>query len=635
MTMTQHKLSSVAAALAVIAAIIGTASFIFAPLLDNESNATVSSANDTPYRAGPFRFGLSIQPTTPRVGENTFTLVLNDADGNPVADANIEAIAEMPAMGSMAAMRAPADIKETSPGTYMGTFEPYMEGSWPLSLRIGKEELGSVRVNFDLATGRKGLQLSSGATNTAKTGADSTKTDQLPYRSGEFMFDANITPRVPRVGKNTLSIRLKTVDGEPIDNASISAIAEMPAMGSMAAMRAPADMEQVGPGEYKGNFEPYMEGSWPLTLEIAAPGIPERRVNFDLATGREGIQLSSGASRTGASQTDDDMMEEAPPGAVTLDSRRTQMIGVKKALAEFRPLTRSIRTVGKVDYDQTRISDVTLKFDAWIGELYADAPGKHIRKDEPLFTVYSPELLSAQQEYLELRKRSGTSTANSLLTAARKRLLLWDMSAKEITALEQRGTPFDYVVIRAPRAGVLVSKNIVEGSSHRAGMTLLRIADLSQLWIEADVYEADLALVSAGMRASISLPNVNKTTHEATVVFVYPYVDAVTRTARLRFEIDNADGELKPDMYAQATLIADLDERLAVPEAAVIIAGQTRYVFEDIGDGRFAPRKVKTGVRADGYIEILDGLDDGDCVVTSGNFLIASESRLKAGIDQW
>lgn len=629
MTMTQYKPTYIAAALVIITAIVGTVLFTLDLGANEKSSMPMSSANDTPYRAGPFRFGLSIQPTTPRVGENTFTLVLNDADGNPVADANIEAIAEMPAMGSMTAMRAPADIEENALGIYSGTFEPYMEGSWPLSLRISKEELGSVRVNFDLATGRKGLQLSSGAIDTAKNGAESAKTDQLPYRSGEFMFDAEISPRVPRVGKNTLSIKLKTVDGEPIDNASISAIAEMPAMGTMAAMRAPADMEQVGPGEYKGSFEPYMEGSWPLTLEIAAPGIAPRRVNFDLATGREGIQLSSGASRTDGTS----VMEEAPPGAVTLDSRRTQMIGVKKALAEVRSLTRSIRLVGKVDYDQTVISDVSLKFDGWIGELYADAVGKVVQKGEPLFTVYSPELLSAQQEYLALKKRAGAS--NSLLSAARKRLLLWDMAAKEIAALEQRGTPFDYVVIRAPRTGVLVSKNIVEGSSHRAGMTLLRIADVSQLWVEADAYEADLTLIRTGMRASVSLPHVNDTQHDTTVSFIYPFVDAATRTARIRFELANPDGELKPDMYAQATLIADLDERLAVPEEAVIIAGQTRYVFEDIGDGRFAPRKVKTGVRADGYIEIVDGLSEGDCVVTSGNFLIASESRLKAGIAQW
>jgi Cu(I)/Ag(I) efflux system membrane fusion protein len=450
-----------------------------------------------------------------------------------------------------------------------------------------------------------------------------------PYRAGPFYFDLSLNPSTPRVGENSLSLVLNDAEGKPVANASIEAVAEMPAMGSMPAMRAPADITETGPGKYEGSFETYMDGSWPLTLKISAPGMPAQQVNFDLATGRAGIQLNSGASRTYGS----DMMEDAPPGTVTLDSRRSQLIGVKKALAQRRTLTRTIRAVGKVDYDQTRISDITLKFDAWIGELYADSLGKSVSKGEPLFTVYSPELLSAQQEYLELKKRSGISS--SLLSAARKRLLLWDMSTKEIAALEQRGSPFDYVTMRAPRTGVLVRKNIVRGSSHRAGMTLLRIADLSQVWVEADIYEGDLALIRAGMQASISLPNLNNDKRSTTISFIYPFVDAATRTARVRFELANPEGELKPDMYVEATLMAVLDERLVVPEEAVIISGQSRYVFEDIGKGRFAPRKVKTGVRADGYIEIIEGLNAGDCVITSGNFLIASESRLKAGIEQW
>lgn len=454
------------------------------------------------------------------------------------------------------------------------------------------------------------------------------------YRAGSFIFSVSLNPATPRVGKNTLTIDLKDVQGNPVEKAVIAAVAEMPAMGSMPTMRAPADMEEVSPGRYRGTFEPSMDGSWPLTLHISQEELGSARVSFDLATGRKGIQLSSGATRTDSSQANNGgMMEEAPPGTVTLDARRRQLIGVKKALAEYRDMTQPIRAVGKIAYDETRMTDISLKFDAWIGELHADYIGKKVEKGEPLFTVYSPELLSAQQEYLELKKRSGAPS--SLLSAARKRLRLWDMGAIEIAAIERQSEPFDFVIIRAPQSGVIVRKNIVEGTSHRAGMTLLRIADLSEVWVEADIYESDLSLVSNGMSAEVTLPHASGDPMAGTVSFIYPFFDKATRTGRVRLQLANASGLLKPDMYAEVRLNANVGRRLAVPEEAVIISGKKRFIFEDIGEGRLAPRRVTTGRRANGYIEIIEGISEGDCVVTSGNFLIASESRLKAGIEQW
>lgn len=460
----------------------------------------------------------------------------------------------------------------------------------------------------------------------------------LPYRSGDLRFSVEITPEIPRVGRNTLALVLRDADGNAVNNASIRAVAEMPAMGTMPAMRAPADMEEIGSGHYEGTFEPFMEGSWPLTLEIDGPEMEARRITFDLATGRKGIQLTSGALRSGKGKDDQQMSEAAPAGTVTLDASRRQLIGVKTALAETRDMIRRVRAVGTVEYDQTRLNDISLKFDAWIGTLHADSLGKYFAEGEPLFTVYSPELYSAQQEFSELAKRGAASSP--LLQAARKKLALWGIGQTEIDALARRGKPLDYMTIRAPQSGVVVSKSIVEGSAHRAGTALLRLADISRVWVEADVYESDLAFLKTGMPATITLPHrssakTGSDTLAATVSFIYPFVDPATRTVRMRLELDNEHGELKPAMYAEVHLQVALGERLSIPEEAVIIAGQNRFVFEDIGEGRLAPRKVVTGARADGYIEILDGLKDGDCVVTSGNFLIASESRLKAGIDQW
>ena len=570
-------------------------------------------------------------PATPKVGENRLRIVLQTPAGEPVRGATIRAVAEMPAMGAMPAMQAPAEMVEMEPGLYRGTFEPSMEGSWPLTLQISKEGMGSTRASFDLATGRKGLQPASGVTALAQEAGEVEDADDLPYRSGPYRLDVSIEPTTPRVGENTLSVVLRNADGEPLENAEIKAVAEMPAMGAMPAMQAPADMQESEPGLYRGTFEPSMEGSWPLTLKIQAPEMPARQISFDLATGREGLLLASGATPTGGAG--DAMVEEAPPGTVTLDNRRRQLIGVETAEAQAMTMTRTIRAEGRIAYDEARLADVSLKFDAWIGKLFANYVGVRVEKGEPLFTVYGPALLAAQQEYLELKRRGGAS--RSLMAAARKRLELWDMTAKEIATLEKRGEPFDYVAMHAPLSGTVVAKNVVEGTAHKAGKTLLRIADLSQVWVEAAIYEDELPLVTAGMPVTVTLPYLPGERLEGRIDYIYPYLDGASRTGRVRLTVANPEGRLKPAMYAEVKLKAHLGQRVAVPEEAVIIAGELRVVFQDLGEGRLAPRKVQTGQRAGGFIEIIEGIEAGDRVVTSGNFLIASESRLKAGMEQW
>jgi Cu(I)/Ag(I) efflux system membrane fusion protein len=456
---------------------------------------------------------------------------------------------------------------------------------------------------------------------------------QPAYRSGPFQIDVAVQPQAPKVGENMLTVRLHDSAGKPVRNAEIKAMAEMPAMGSMAAMRVPTEMPEIKPGLYQGILDLPMEGSWPLTLGIKKVSLGQAQLTFDMATGRAGLQLTSGALADGGGET---LPEEAPPGTVILDARRRQLIGVETTEAEIVALVRNIRAVGQVIYDETRLADVALKFDAWIGELYASYVGAPVKKGQPLFMVYSPELLAAQQEYLEIKRRAGRSGATkALLAAARKRLELWDLTAEEIAALERRGEPFDYVPIHAPLGGTVISKNVVEGTARQAGETLMRIANPSRIWVEAAIYEGELPLVREGMVAEITLPYLPNRRFEGIVDYVYPYLADGSRTGRVRLTLDNPGGMLKPRMYAEVKLKANLGQRLAVPEEAVIIAGETQVVFEDLGGGRLAPRRVETGQRADGQIEILSGIAPGDRVVTSGNFLIASESRLKAGSEQW
>jgi Cu(I)/Ag(I) efflux system membrane fusion protein len=374
-----------------------------------------------------------------------------------------------------------------------------------------------------------------------------------------------------------------------------------------------------------------MRGAWPLTLSFQSPEGQPVRMRFDLATDRKGLAIAAGASPVdGAAASADDA------NIITIDNRRRQMIGVETGEATHRKLVKRIRAVGEVKFDERLLSHVTLKFDGYIGDLKADYVGTPVEKGQVLFTVYSPELLAAQQEYLETVKRRGNPASDDpLLRAARQRLALWDMSANEIEALERRGVPLDYIPIYAPRSGTLIERNIADGSAARMGQTLLIIADLSRVWIEAEVFEAEFEQVAAGMTATATLPYLPGRSYQATIEYVYPYLQRESRTGRIRLSLDNPDGALKPDMYAEVSLEADLGNRLSVPEEAIIVAGDSRVVFVDLGGGRLKPVKIKVGRSAQGFVEVLEGLAAGDIVVTSGNFLIAAETRLKSGMDQW
>ena len=213
--------------------------------------------------------------------------------------------------------------------------------------------------------------------------------------------------------------------------------------------------------------------------------------------------------------------------------------------------------------------------------------------------------------------------------------MLWDIAPAQVRAIERRGEPIKYLPIHAPATGTVVEKNVVEGSAVKKGQILMRIADLSTVWIDAQVYDSELPLIDAGMTAEVTLPYLPDAHYEAEVDYVYPYFQGQTRTGQIRLSLPNPDGRLKPNMYAEVELQADLGKRLSVPESAVLFSGDARVVFVDLGDGRLQPRYIETGQRNEDYIEVTSGLEAGETVVTSGNFLIDAETRLKTGIKQW
>lgn len=450
------------------------------------------------------------------------------------------------------------------------------------------------------------------------------------FAAGNLEIAIRTDPGIPKVGDNALIIDLRDRDGNPVIGAEVDAYAEMAAMGAMPAMRAPAGLQEVAPGRFEGEVNLSMRGEWPLTVRISHARFGDKRLLFDLATDREGLIIASGGRAVGGAPLllDDD-------NVITIDSRRRQMIGVETGTATHRDLVKSIRAVGEVTFDERLLSTITLKFDGYIGDLKADYVGTKVTQDQVLFTVYSPELFAAQQEYLETLKRRGARAGTGLLEAARLRLLLWDMTPQDIAILERRGSPQVYVAIHAPLGGTLIERNIADGSAAPMGKTLLRIADLSRVWVHAQVFEADLELMSIGMKATVTLPYLPARTYPATVEYIYPYLQGDSRTGRVRLSLDNSDGELKPAMYAEVTLQVDLGHVLSIPEEAIIVAGMSRIVFIDLGEGRLKPVRITTGRRGQGFVEVLEGLKLGDTVVTSGNFLIAAETRLKTGIEQW
>ena len=330
---------------------------------------------------------------------------------------------------------------------------------------------------------------------------------------------------------------------------------------------------------------------------------------------------------------------------VTIDTRRQQLIGVRTAPVRRASISHDVRAVGVVRYDETRQAEITTKVDGWIRDLQADSTGRTINRDEPLFTLYTPQLLIAQNEYLlALRGHAQASGAelpsvrdysDRLVQAARERLLRWDLTPDDIRDLEQRGRATDTVTFRSPVGGTIVDKLVVEGMRVVAGQTLFRVADLSGVWVEADVPEQDLSIVRVGQTANVTLDAYPDEPLVGRASYVYPTVDEKTRTAKVRFQFANRAGRLKPGMFATVYLVGRGPAGLVVPPDAVLEAGRDQLVFVALGEGRFEPRPVTVGRRTRDEVEITSGLKDGEQVATGAAFFLDSESQLRAAVQSY
>jgi Cu(I)/Ag(I) efflux system membrane fusion protein len=337
--------------------------------------------------------------------------------------------------------------------------------------------------------------------------------------------------------------------------------------------------------------------------------------------------------------------EQQEQGVVLIDEGRRQLIGVRTEPVVSAPMRMTFRAVGHVTYDESALSDVNLKVRGWITKLYVNETGQRVSKGQPLFSMYSPELYNAEQDFLlGLQGSAASAAADSsstprrtdlLARASRQRLHLLGLSDAQIDAIAQSGKPSEDLAIASPASGFVIEKNVVEGASVEAGTRLYRVAALSKVWVDADVYESDLAHVRVGQNATVTLDYLPGRAYEAKVAYLYPYLDPTARTGRVRLELTNRELDLRPGMYASVSLSSDLGTRVQVPAAAVVYTGPRRLVFVDVGGGRFRPTEVQVGTESNGVYEVLGGISPGDQVATSGVFLIAAEARISTAARYW
>jgi len=350
--------------------------------------------------------------------------------------------------------------------------------------------------------------------------------------------------------------------------------------------------------------------------------------------------------------------ESGPSGkasrGVEISHERQQLIGVKKVEVSLLPLEKEIRTVGRIEYDETRLTTVNLKVEGWVEKLHVDYTGRPVKEGEPLAEIYSPEFLSVQLEYLNLlqwRKerayrfqreleftwgdrygtigRMQTGDLEPLIQVARQRLNLWEIPDELIREMEKKNEAIRTFTLKSPVTGYVIEKPALLGKRFQPGEKLFDIVDLSAVWVIADIYAHELPLVEAEQSARISLSFFPGKEFSAEIDYIYPFLSAETRTAKVRFIVPNPGGHLKPEMFAKVEIRIGLGKRLVIPEDAFIDTGTRQVVYVDKEDGYFEPREVKLGLRVQGLAEVLEGLMLGEKVAGSANFLIDSEAKLK------
>ncbi|MCI0691961.1 efflux RND transporter periplasmic adaptor subunit [candidate division KSB1 bacterium] len=498
---------------------------------------------------------------------------------------------------------------------------------------------------------------------------------------GDYTVSLQVKPDPPAVGMNTFKVTVKDATDKPVTGATVHIHYSMPAMAGMPAMANEAETQHIGNGAYEAQIDLGAGGKfpWDVKVEVAQGQNILAVTQWQVTPGTKGIKFVSGEGGAGEGEVDyytctmHPSVKQKEPGkcpicamdlvpvykegaspqagiqekqvrTVNVPLYQQQLIGVQRDTVKVQPVAQTIRTVGHVTYDETRIATINLKFSGWIEKLYVDYTGQFVKQSQPLFDIYSPELVATQEEYLQtLRDASqelrlaelnnltndADNRENSLLKSSRDRLLLWGITEKQIEEITQKGTPQLTLRFYSPINGYVVEKNAFEGRHAKVGTDLYTITDLSIIWVHADIYEYELPYVKVGQKATITLSYDPSAEYTGRVDYIYPTLQARTRTAKVRLIFSNPDLKLKPDMYADVEIAGEQGEQLTIPETAVLNTGVRQLVFVDRGNGRFEPREIKLGIKAGRYYTVLEGLEPGEIVVKSGNFLIDAEAHVQ------
>src|SRR5881409_196816 len=331
-------------------------------------------------------------------------------------------------------------------------------------------------------------------------------------------------------------------------------------------------------------------------------------------------------------------MPTSPPGTIVIPAVTRQLIGVRTAPVSYAPLAQEIRAVGTVEYDERKLTKVNLRVSGWIEQVFINAIGQSVRAGQPMLTLYSPDLLATQDEYLLALKAQAQlegsplaearQDAAALVASARERLRLWNLNDEQIAAVERRGKAERVLTVYAPSSGIVLKRQALPGNYVEPGTTLYELADLSTVWIHGDIYGSEITAVRLNQSAEVTFEAYPGETFRGKVAYIYPYLNEATRTIRVRMEFANPHLKLKPGMYGNVMLHVDAGRRLVVPKEAVLDSGLRQIVFLDLGQGVYQPYPVKLGRRSQDYVEVLEGIKEGDRVVTSANFLLDAESKL-------
>src|SRR5881397_3039483 len=331
-------------------------------------------------------------------------------------------------------------------------------------------------------------------------------------------------------------------------------------------------------------------------------------------------------------------MSTAPTGTIVIPAVTRQLIGVRSAPVSYAPLAQEIRAVGTVEYDERKLTKVNLRVSGWIEHVFINAIGQSVRAGQPMLTLYSPDLLATQDEYLLAVKAQAQlegspvaearQQAAALVASARERLRLWNLTDEQIGAIERRGKAERVLALYAPSSGIVLKRQALPGNYVEPGTTLYELADLSTVWINGDIYESEIMSIRLNQPAEVMFETYPGEAFRGKVTYIYPYLNEATRTVRVRMEFPNPHLKLKPGMYGNVVLGVDAGRRLVVPKEAVLDSGLRQLVFLDLGQGVYQPYPVKLGRRSQEYVEVLEGIKEGDRVVTSANFMLDAESKL-------